>query len=165
MARKSHDREDLFRDGIQMPIRGRTLVDGIEVVVGFRAGGAASLYWDQDPVYQFNSQHELRRVFLAGVRYAADRGVLVKLNQVSAASIADVERLKLLHQQIAEIESSKIQDSLQRFLSQLSLNLQSHDQSDWDATGDSVVAFRERVRLWIDAIECPCAIAAGPTVR
>ena len=85
MARETHDREDLFRDGTQMPIRGRIDLDGTEIVIGFRKCGSASLYWDQDPVFQFNALHQLRRVYFRGIRYAAENGVLNQLGQSRTA--------------------------------------------------------------------------------
>ena len=80
MARESQDRENLLRDAtafvtrvqLRVPIAG---VDS-EVFVGFRANGAVSYYFDQDPVYHFNQHGELRRAFSAGVLIKADQGYL-----------------------------------------------------------------------------------------
>lgn len=67
MARHAQDREDLLRDAkalvprvqLRLPILGKVC----DVFAGFRTG-AASLYFDFDPVYQFNSAGELRRAFV-----------------------------------------------------------------------------------------------------
>ncbi|MDZ4659823.1 MAG: hypothetical protein SH868_19790 [Bythopirellula sp.] len=67
MARHAQDREDLLRDAkalvprvqLRLPILGKVC----DVFAGFRTG-AASLYFDSDPVYQFNSAGELRRAFV-----------------------------------------------------------------------------------------------------
>ncbi|KAA1261068.1 hypothetical protein LF1_36120 [Rubripirellula obstinata] len=175
MARQIHDREDLFRDGTQMPIRGRTQIDQAEVVVGFRQTipeglcGSASLYWDQDPVYQFNSSGELRRVFLNGQRYAAENGVLMRLNQSRNRSSPDqtetpAGRLKLNPIAVADNETSEILAHLHRCLSQLHASLRQSDPPRWQTHGENTEAFCERLADWIGTIEVPCKIASSPAV-
>lgn len=169
MAKQSHDREDLFRDGTQMPIRGRTQIKEIEVVVGFRNGGSASLYWDQDPVYQFNADGELRRVFFTGLRYSAQHGSLVRLGRsrvhsTPTSSQTGVDRLVLNCEPLAKDESSDILDNLHFCLSQLSAKLLQSDPSSWESKGESVEAFRKRLACWISSIDVPCEIAHSPAV-
>ena len=41
-------------------------------MAGFRADGSASLFFADDPVYQFNTTGELRRAFVAGLSYKAN---------------------------------------------------------------------------------------------
>mgnify|MGYP003681535513 CR=1 FL=1 len=79
MAKQEQDREDLLRDGHQMSIRGETIINGIVVTIGFRSLGQLSMYCGADPVFQFNADHQLRRVFFEGERIAADAGRLVLL--------------------------------------------------------------------------------------
>ena len=79
MATEEHDREDLLRDAKMMPLRAQATIDDVTVVVGFRGDGQVSLYFGPDPVFQFNSKRELRRVFYRADRYAAENGCLVKL--------------------------------------------------------------------------------------
>jgi hypothetical protein len=81
MARQSHHREDLLRDAtalvprilLQLTIQR----EPCEVFAGFRQPESLALYFDDDPVYQFNSQGELRRAFVAGSIIKADGGGLV----------------------------------------------------------------------------------------
>jgi hypothetical protein len=81
MARQSHHREDLLRDAtaleprilLQVVIHGQPC----EVFAGFREPESLAIYFDDDPVYQFNSQGELRRAFVDGSIIKADKGQLV----------------------------------------------------------------------------------------
>lgn len=79
MALEEHDREDLLGEGRMMPIRGGCVIDGRTIVAGFRSGGQLSIYCDADPVFQFNADKELRRVFFEGRRFAAEQGHLIEL--------------------------------------------------------------------------------------
>ena len=66
MAREEADREDLMREATALVQRAEFSAGGKPVFVGFRTNGAASVFFDSDPVYQFNSNGELRRAFVAG---------------------------------------------------------------------------------------------------
>ena len=92
MAIKEHDREDLLRDGKRMPLRGKAIIDGETIVVGFRSDGQMSLYSGADPVFQFNQSQQLRRAFVEGQRYAAENGTLVKLTRESIGGRVCFER-------------------------------------------------------------------------
>ena len=89
MAKQTQDREDLMREGTAMPLRGRLLIEGIEVVIGFRPAGQCSLYWNQDPVFQFDAQHQLRRAFVDSRRLKALDGRLAYLKRVESRDNAD----------------------------------------------------------------------------
>jgi hypothetical protein len=82
MARQEHEREDLLRDAVALAERCEIELDGRRrVVVGFRADGCASIYFDGDPAWHFNSGRQLRRAFVDGFLYKAERGVLVRLER------------------------------------------------------------------------------------
>ncbi|NOZ40120.1 MAG: hypothetical protein GXP24_07830 [Planctomycetes bacterium] len=85
MASKSQDREDLLRDATAFTTRVQLQVSSGErsevVFAGFRAGGAASFYFDQDPVYHFNSAGQLRRAFVDDYLVKAEAGRLVRLHR------------------------------------------------------------------------------------
>jgi hypothetical protein len=83
MARQESDREDLLREAT-------ALVERIElglpnqpetVFAGFRRDGSASFFFGQSPVFQFNSQRELRRAFRDGLLYKTDNGRLVEMRR------------------------------------------------------------------------------------
>ena len=82
MARVPEEREELLREARALVMRAEMEVDGFAepVVVGFRRGGAASFYFGQDVVYQFNTASELRRAYLDGEMYKTEQRRLVRLN-------------------------------------------------------------------------------------
>jgi hypothetical protein len=82
MARVPEEREELLREARALVVRAEMEVDGFDepVVVGFRRSGAASFYFGQDVVYQFNTAGELRRAFLDGGMYKSEKRRLVRLN-------------------------------------------------------------------------------------
>jgi hypothetical protein len=157
-----------------MPIRGRTRIGQAEIVVGFRHGRSASVYWDLDPVYQFNANGELRRVFSDGLRYAAFNGVLMRLDQSrdvhlpsharSVTAEPAMGRLTLQPQAIAKKENSRLLDHLHRCLSQLQASLSQEDLAHWETQGESAEAFRHRLACWGDTIGVPFKIADTPAI-
>lgn len=83
MAKQEHDREDLMREATGLRPRAELSL-GIfaeNVVFGFRASGGLSLYFGPDPVYQFNSNGELRRAYENGSLFKAVKGQLKKLQR------------------------------------------------------------------------------------
>lgn len=85
MATNPQDREDLLGEATGLPVRGQFVIGGREIVVGFRDDGAASWYFDQDPVFQFDAKQLLRRVFLKGEKYAVAGGRIVRLARHSSS--------------------------------------------------------------------------------
>ncbi len=152
MAIEEHDREDLLGDGRNMPWRGQCLIEGAQVVVGFRAQGQVSLFCGFDPVFQFNSSQELRRVFFAGIRYRAERGRLISmLRDSSGGKIHFVES-------IAEPSTEvMLGNSLQSWLDLIRPAI---DASPWRVEGESVDRFRIRLRDWFDRLPSPISIAS-----
>lgn len=55
--------------------------DAWELFVGLRADERWSIYFDEQPVMQFNRQHQLRRLFAGDNRYAANNGKLHRLDR------------------------------------------------------------------------------------
>src|SRR5262245_23531542 len=81
MARQESAREDILREATALVERVELQVPNApeHVVVGFRRNGAASVFFGADPVYQFNEAGELRRAYVGGELYKAERGGLVAL--------------------------------------------------------------------------------------
>ncbi len=52
-----------------------------ELFVGWRKNGGWSVYFQQQPVLQFNSQHQLRRLYAGGERFSAEMGRLKRLER------------------------------------------------------------------------------------
>jgi hypothetical protein len=115
MARDESDREDLLReatalverielsarDGLiprPVPVRDR---ERGNIVIGFRAGGAVSIFFGADPVYQFNTAGELRRAYCDGLLFKADRHRLVSLRRVR-----EHDAVQLVRQELTDPEQS-----------------------------------------------------------
>jgi hypothetical protein len=117
MARRESDREDLIREATALVERielaprtknqwaasstNTSYIDTQSIVVGFRSNGAASFYFDHDPVYQFNAARELRRAYCGGLLYKASRGGLVSLTRVRQA-----REVQLVSHELNDVETS-----------------------------------------------------------
>lgn len=97
MAREERDREDLLREATALIQRVELEVPGYDepVVVGFRRGGAGSIYFGAEPVYQFTTEHQLRRAYAGGLLYKAERGRLIALERRRAPGQVELVRHKL----------------------------------------------------------------------
>jgi hypothetical protein len=147
-----------------MPERGRLWIDGAEVVIGFRKSGAFSLYWDQDPVFQFDQDQCLRRVFIGSVRYAAHGARLMRLQQRQATSSQPTSRLKLDTVPLSEFDTAQILHRLSSCLQQIRKWLKSPLSSlaENEVVGAEPQAFRNRVTTWLDGLQDPIPIAESP---
>ncbi|MCO8122086.1 hypothetical protein NHH03_10080 [Stieleria sp. TO1_6] len=168
MAKQSEDREDLFRDGTGMPIRGRFWIDESEIVIGFRRDGQPSLYWDQDPVFQFDADSRLRRVFLDSVRYKVDAGQLLRLVQSGDDGVeSSTQRLKLVAQPLTKTEVDEVQKRLAGCLQGIDRFLQAYKGIDQltlvETTGEPPGEFIDRVKQWRATVSIPVEFADGPS--
>ncbi len=73
MALEEQPREDLMREAVTYIRRSllKMATFNEPVFWGQRRDGAWSIYFGEDPVFQFNAQDELRRAFVDGYRFAA----------------------------------------------------------------------------------------------
>ncbi len=71
--------------------------------MGFRPDGGWSIYFDEDPVYQFNSAGQVRRVFIAGQRLEASNGQLLQLNRQTAGGRVELTRVALAVEQQGKV--------------------------------------------------------------
>ncbi len=83
MMREETDREDLLREASALVERVEFTATGFAapIVAGFRRNGALSLFFDADPVYQFNTTGELRRAFRQGHLIKAENRRLFELKR------------------------------------------------------------------------------------
>ncbi len=83
MAREESDREDLIAEATALVDRVAFAIPDLadEIVVGFRSDGSPSIYLKPYRVYQFNNAAELRRAYLDGVLYKAERGRLTAMRR------------------------------------------------------------------------------------
>jgi len=107
MAREELDKEDLLREATalveRVELRDDSRDDGPHtIVVGFRRDGAASYFFDADPVYQFNAKRELRRGFHDGKLIKAERGRLVEMTRSRTSTETILERRELTEPESGE---------------------------------------------------------------
>ncbi len=81
--RNEADREDIMREAVALHRRASVQVQGWDepVVVGFKRTGAMSVYFDQDPVYQFDTEGRLRRAYRDGLLYRTQGTTLAELRR------------------------------------------------------------------------------------
>jgi hypothetical protein len=148
MAREESDREDLLREATALVERIELAPAGDagaeHIVVGFRAGGAASIFFGADPVYQFNVAGELRRAFCDGLLIKASRGRLVSLSRERLAA-----EVQLHSRELTQDEQSNFVANICDRLQELADGL---DRDRFKIVGQApanadVVG---RVRKWLD---------------
>ncbi len=89
MAIDEKKRENLLAEATAYSRRMLVSISGLtfgdqsleQLFAGVRADGRWSLYFDESPVIQLDSQGRLRRLFLLPEKFAADQGRLVQLNR------------------------------------------------------------------------------------
>jgi hypothetical protein len=131
MARDESNREDLLREATALAERVEFIPNGAtadeHIVAGFRRSGALSIFFGEDPVYQFNAEGELRRAYSEGKLLKADRGRLVALQRVRTQN-----EVQLIRHKLDETDSNQ-------FLAQMANHLQAFaaliDTNTFDVAG------------------------------
>jgi hypothetical protein len=168
MARQESAREDLFAEATALVERaelvpantsGDIAADAAEpIVVGFRRSGAASVFFGQDAAYHFNSANELRRAYLAGRLYKADRIRLAVLDRQRTA-----DAVQLLRHDLNSEETVEFLHHLHRRLDYLrtALFAQGLKVSRQAPEGQDLAA---RVADWLATLPEQIAVARNPRV-
>jgi hypothetical protein len=161
MARHESEREDLLREATALVERVELKILEFEepVIIGFRREGAASVFFGADPVYQFNPAGELRRAYVGGILYKAERRRLIALRREQS----DTE-VVLFRRELDDAETAAFLSALD---SHLSLLKAAFSQSSFSIVGQvpnegDIIG---RVRLWLDSLPPRVAVAAIPNVR
>jgi hypothetical protein len=161
MAREESSREDLMREatGLRPRIEFTTDDEPAPVIVGFRRGGAASVFFGEDPVVQFNARGELRRGFFQGRLIKAERGRLAMLTRVRAET-----QTQLVRREMNAAETAEFLREVQRRLLALRDALTSGNgrvlrqvPEDDDVLG--------AVLAWLNSLEKSLPIARSPGVQ
>lgn len=159
MAREEADREDLLAEARALVERAEIATrDGRHVVLGFREAGGLSLFFEADPVFQFNPAGELRRAFVGGRLLKADGQRLASLTRERAPGEVQLVRHDLTPDETAELlaDLQDRLDDLRRTLAAGQFTLVGEVPD-----GAGVVARLER---WLDEHRGLSAIAASPRV-
>ncbi|UUO05400.1 hypothetical protein M4951_18710 [Blastopirellula sp. J2-11] len=106
MAKSEEDREDLMQEATALVRRGEYHApqEVESVTIGFRTSGALSLYFGQDPVYQFNDAGQFRRGYIDGELFKADGNRLVRMRRerneqstsLVSTPLSDVDQAELI---------------------------------------------------------------------
>ena len=99
--------EDLLADATALVHRAEIKIPpgSDPIVFGFRENGALSIFFDTEVVYHFNSRHHLRRVFLHGERYKAERGQLVCVRRIPGLRNVQLQSIPIEPPQLEHIFS------------------------------------------------------------
>jgi hypothetical protein len=118
MARDASSREDLLREATALveriefvPRTGNTQ----HIVAGFRRDGALSVFFGDDPVYQFNANSELRRAYIDGKLLKATHGHLAALQRVQTQA-----EVQLIRHQLSRDEEVQVLSQMDELLRRLS---------------------------------------------
>ena len=110
MARHEAEREDLLAEARALVDRAEYQVPGQDQVLvgGFRANGALSLFFGEDPALHWNSQGELRRAYAGGLLYKAEQGRLVALRRVRTETETELVRHELSDEEQRQFQDEQI---------------------------------------------------------
>jgi hypothetical protein len=167
MAREESEREDLLREATALVERiellPRLAVEDVSkrplsnaaVFAGFRADGAFSVFFGQDPVYQFNAVGELRRAYSGGMLFKASKGRLASLERVRTAN-----EVQLVRRELSDADQTTLLQEVATRLAGLASLLES---GDFDIAGQVPLEndVLGRLRVWLAANPAP-VIAARP---
>ena len=84
MDRSLENNEDLLADATALVERAQLELPAMNdpFIFGFRTNGALSLFFEDEAAYHFNQRDELRRIFLYGKRYKAEKGQLLSVDRI-----------------------------------------------------------------------------------
>jgi hypothetical protein len=161
MARQPQDREDLMAEATALVERVELAVPGFvdPIVAGFRSSNCVSFFIGPDPVYQFNSQRQLRRAYVDGLLYKAERGRLVSLTRTPAAG-----RLELLRRELDDATQERFMNAMTLHLAALRSGLDAGNikiLNQVPAHSDVIAQLRE----WFAALAQPIEVAASAHAR
>ncbi len=108
MTRQEMDREDLMQEAVALLPRAEFQIEGLQDVltVGFRGKNAVSIFFGQDPVYQFDSSGALRRAYVGGLLYRSQGNTLAKLDRVRTPSQTILQRQDLTAEGLVEFQQA-----------------------------------------------------------
>lgn len=156
MARESEDREDLLADATGLPVRGELSVAAKgTVIVGFRGDRSASWFFGADPVFQFDPQHRLRRIYCDGVKYAVAGGVIVRLVQTPSNG-----RIQLTKEPLSEAEAAQLMQRWQSGIATVRDAIETNTHR-WIGASVDIALLEIQVVQWLRDLPALVPIAKG----
>ena len=157
MAIHETPREDLLRDGKGFLSRGEIILSKEKIVIGFRRRDQVAIYCGEDPVFQFNADLALRRVYFDGVVYRAEGGLLIRLVRTSRGGRVVFDSVP-----VSEVKLQEILDSLGDCLRRLRLVA---GEAEWKVVGEDLESFRKRLNEWLGHVNDRVVIAKEAGVQ
>ena len=108
MARNEQDREDLVREatGLKNRIEWNVPGEPEPVVTGLKSSGNLSLYFGQDPVYQFDVAGQLRRAYVNGFLYRTQGTTLARIHRERTEAETSLMRYDLTPNELSDVLTS-----------------------------------------------------------
>lgn len=112
MPRQEHDKEDLITDAVALINRVEYSVysDGLTspqiVTAGFRSDHCLSVYFDQDPFYQFDLSGLLRRSYADGLLFRSQGDTLAKIKRQRSDGQVTLLRTDLTSTELQDFRAS-----------------------------------------------------------
>ncbi|MDX1965288.1 MAG: hypothetical protein SFX18_19235 [Pirellulales bacterium] len=161
MARQELPREDLLRDARALVMRGEYLPATGEppIVTGFRANGAASFFFGEDPAYHFTSNRKLRRAYAGGELYKAQAGQLIRLQRERTT-----DQVVLRSAPLAPRVHDEFLLAARQKLSWLEQILGADSTICRGETTHDGLPLRPRLLAWLAQLPFALAVADGPQV-
>lgn len=156
MAIRKTPKENLLRDGKNFLYRGEVLLNDTKVVVGFRRHDQIALYCGEDPVFQFNSEPAIRRVYFKDGVYRAESRQLVRL-----VRSREVGRVAFCPEPLDHLAEQEVFRVLEFWASRIE---EAIDEPGWSIVGEESSRFRDRLRGWFKRFAFPPLIAEAPNV-
>jgi len=160
LARYQQDREDLLREATALVPRVELSVEGYQenIIIGFRKNGSLSIYFGPERVYHFNAQHQLRRAFIGGLLFKAEKGTLASLKRQRNAG-----QVQMLRHDLDQDETLQFTETAQQHLLRLAAALtENRFQLVGQVPTDTPLI--DRIIAWSSALGRRIEIAEAPNV-
>lgn len=158
MAKVEQDREDILREATALSPRAelRSPEFPENIVFGFRSTGGLSLFFGADPVYQFNSEGELRRAYVGGALFKSVKGRLQRLDRKRTAN-----EVNLIQSELNKAEEAAFLEFLESHCRRLVTSL---DAGRYELLAEVPIASNaiERLRAALANLSSPPKVAARP---
>jgi hypothetical protein len=158
LARQENAREDLFAEATALVERAEIQFKPEPLVIGFRAGGAASVYFGDGEAYHFDSANRLRRAYQGPRLYKADRGRLASLERRRTA-----DEVQLVRHDLGDAEMARFLDHLARMIGLLKRGF-SENRAKLLREVPEGGRVRERIAEWLMGLPDRIEVARSPRV-
>jgi len=159
MARDQSDRENLLAEATALVERAEIAIeDGRTIVVGFRRDSSFSVFFDSEPVFQFNAAGELRRAYYEGRLIKAELGKLIALDRQRADG-----QVQLVRDEFDDARSQQFIQAMSQHLEELTSVLES-DRFRLVGQVSPNADVMQRARDWLSSRPEPPTIAQSPRV-